>query len=131
MPAVAESLPQAMAFLHAAWAEAALPEEAAFPFELALEEVFLNVASHGARDAGHPPEVCITLHRSGSALELVVEDDGTAFDPLTLPDPDTGAALQERPIGGLGVFLVRKLMDDVTYAHTGTHNRLTMRKAIA
>lgn len=119
-----------MEFLHGFWATTALSAEAAFPFELALEEVFLNVASHGAGDLSRTPEVVVTLQQDGRLMSLTVEDDGAAFDPLSLPEPDTAATLADRPVGGLGVFLVRKLMDEVSYEHSGTHNRLTMRKAI-
>ncbi len=128
--AVAESLPDVMAFFHDFWSTTALPDASAFPFELAVEELFLNVASHGATAAARAPEVVITLQYDGADAVLTIEDDGRAFDPLSLPEPDTAAAVPDRAVGGLGVFLVRKLMDTVTYEHTGTHNRLSLRKVI-
>jgi len=103
----------------------------AFPFEVALEEVCMNVIMHGTRASGSPPELSVSLSLEGDAVIMVIEDDGVAFDPLVVAAPDIDTPLEEREIGGLGVFLVRELMDDVSYAHTGTHNRLTMRKAVA
>lgn len=129
--ATVDRLPALLEFLRAFWREQALPEAAVFPFELALDEVFMNVVMHGSPAAAPPREVRVGLERRGADVLLVMEDDGVAFDPLTLPAPDTDAPVEARDIGGLGVFLVRELMDDVAYAHTGTHNRLTMRKAVA
>ena len=113
------------------WEEAALPVAMAFPFEVALEEVCMNVIMHGTRASGSPPELSVSLSLEGNAVTMVIEDDGVAFDPLVVAPPDIDTPLEEREVGGLGVFLVRQLMDDVSYAHTGTHNRLTMRKAVA
>lgn len=128
--ATTDRLPELIAFLQAFWQECGLPEEAAFPFELALDEVFMNVVMHGSSPAAPPRDVRVSIQRRGGDVILVTEDDGPPFDPLTLPPPDVDAPLEEREIGGLGVFLIRELMDEVTYAHTGTHNRLTMRKAV-
>jgi anti-sigma regulatory factor (Ser/Thr protein kinase) len=61
---------------------------------------------------------------------LTVEDNGPEFDPLTLPQPNLEANLADRPIGGLGVFLVRQLMDTVSYHRVGACNRLSMSKRI-
>ena len=113
------------------WEQAALPVTTAFPFEVALDEVCMNVIMHGTRASGSPPELAVSLSFDGKTVTMVIEDDGVAFDPLVVAPPDIDTPLEEREIGGLGVFLVRELMDDVSYAHTGTHNRLTMRKAVA
>jgi anti-sigma regulatory factor (Ser/Thr protein kinase) len=124
-------LPALVEFLQQAWQEEALPDAAAFPFELALDEVFMNVVMHGTTPDGAPREVSVALRAEGAAVTMVMEDDGPAFDPLTLATPDIDAPLEERELGGLGVFLVRELMDDVSYAFTGTHNQLTMRKVVS
>lgn len=128
--ATTDRLPELITFLQAFWQECGLPVEAAFPFELALDEIFMNVVMHGSRPAAPPRDMHVSLARRGGDVILVTEDDGPPFDPLTLPPPDVDAPLEERDIGGLGVFMIRELMDEVTYAHTGTHNRLTMRKAV-
>jgi serine/threonine-protein kinase RsbW len=129
--AAVEQLPALVEFLQRAWQEGELPEATAFPFELALDEVFMNVVMHGTTPDGPPREVSVVLRYEGSAVTMVMEDDGPAFDPLTLAAPDIDAPIEERELGGLGVFLVRELMDEVSYAHTGTHNQLTMRKVVS
>ena len=123
-------LPRLTRFLRDFWVTAALPPEAVHPFEVALEEIFMNVATHGA-PAGRPAQVAVSLRRDGEELTLQIEDDGPAFDPLTLPTPNVYARLEERRIGGLGVHLVRQLMDAVSYERDGACNRLRLRKRVA
>ena len=129
--AAVEELPALVEFLQRVWQDWALPAAAAFPFELALDEVFMNVVMHGTTPDGSPREVSVLLRHAGSAVTMVMEDDGPAFDPLTLDAPDIDAPIEERELGGLGVFLVRELMDELSYAYTGTHNQLTMRKVVS
>lgn len=127
LPGTAAQLPAAMEFLQEFWAAAALPATAAFPFELALEEIFMNVAMHGTQ-AGHVPTVWLRVSCDGRTVRLVVEDDAPAFDPLRLATPDLGAALEDRKIGGLGIHLVREMMNHVGYRLVAGHNELTMEK---
>jgi anti-sigma regulatory factor (Ser/Thr protein kinase) len=74
-------------------------------------------------------EVSLALVENG--LTMTVEDNGPQFDPLTLPPPDLTTSLAERPVGGLGVFLVRRVMDAVSYQRVGSLNRLTVTKSLA
>jgi anti-sigma regulatory factor (Ser/Thr protein kinase) len=123
----AGQLPLLMQFLREFWSAAGLPPAQAATFELALEEVFMNVVRHGA-PAGAAPSVEVSLELTEDGLAMTVEDDGPPFDPLTRPAPDVTASLHERPLGGLGVFLVRQVMDAVSYRRVGVRNQLTMSK---
>jgi serine/threonine-protein kinase RsbW len=98
---------------------------------LVLEEWLTNVISYGF-DAGgdHRIVLDLALDESGE-LSARVEDDGRPFDPLSLPTPDVTVGLDERKVGGLGVLLIRRLMDDVTYSRSGDRNVLVMRKRVA
>jgi len=127
LPGDAGQLPAAITFLQSFWEEAELPAALGFTFELALEEVFLNVALHGA-DSSKVPTVTLDLAADDSTVTLIVADDARPFDPLSLATPNTDAALEDRKIGGLGVFLVRQMMDTVTYSHEAGQNRLHMTK---
>jgi anti-sigma regulatory factor (Ser/Thr protein kinase) len=111
------------------WSEAGLPDAEAHRFELALEEIFMNVVMHGAQ-GGSVRQVELSLLLADGALTMTLEDDGPEFDPLSLPPADTGAGLAERTIGGLGVHLVRQIMDVVSYRRAGLGNRLSVRKRI-
>lgn len=105
------------------------PEPALFPVRLALEEVLMNVITHGS-DGTRVPRVRIRFGQTGERFVMEIADDGIAFDPLDAPEPDLEADLDDRPIGGLGVYLVRQLMDSVNYHHEGGRNVLTVSKAI-
>jgi serine/threonine-protein kinase RsbW len=129
VPSDAAQLPALSRFLQDFWTEFKLPPAEALKFELALEEVFMNVVMH-ASDAAKVPRVEVSLTLVDSRVTLTVEDDGSPFDPLSLPAPDVTASLEGRRVGGLGVFLVRQVMDSVNYQRRGTMNRLRMTKSV-
>lgn len=130
VPSDAAHLPELTRFLQEFWSDANLPPAQQLTFELALEEVFMNVVMHGS-PAGTSPWVEVSLALSEDGLTMTIEDTGPQFDPLSLPPPDVTAPLAERPVGGLGVFLVRQMMDTVSYHRVGGRNRLTMTKHLA
>jgi serine/threonine-protein kinase RsbW len=127
MAAETANLPQLMRALQQAWEAAGLPEAASYVFELALEEFFMNVVMHGS-SPGVVRGVGMRLEVLAGDVTLTLEDDGPAFDPLSLPAPDVRAGLYERGIGGYGVYLMRQLMDTVSYRRIGTHNQLRLMK---
>ncbi len=129
MPADAAQLPVLTSFLQGFWAATQLPVAQALTFELALEELFVNVVMHGSH-AGQRVHVEVILGLAGRRLTMTVQDDGPAFDPTSLADPDVSAGLAERPIGGLGVFLIRQMMDEVSYERVGAFNRLRVTKQL-
>ncbi|WP_250478472.1 MULTISPECIES: ATP-binding protein [unclassified Caballeronia] len=96
-------------------------------FAMAFDEVISNIAAYGS--AHDPIRVRVTI--AADAVRAEVSDDGVAFDPLQLPDPDVTSDVDDRAIGGLGVFLVRKVMDAVTYERRDDRNCLHFSKRIA
>lgn len=101
------------------------PMDLVFKVNLALEEVVINVMNYGHEDGLH--DIDITLTTEENALTIEIVDDGRPFDPLTdAPIPDVDAELEDRSIGGLGIHLVRKMMDDVCYRREEGKNHLTM-----
>jgi serine/threonine-protein kinase RsbW len=125
-----QQLPVLTQFLMEFWSSKALPAAASMAFELALEEVFTNIVTHGS-PGGARREVAVSLHLEAGELAMTIEDDGPEFNPLTLPLPDLEAPLAERPVGGQGVSLLRQMMGTVTYRRVGSLNQLTMTKRIA
>ena len=92
---------------------------------LVLEELAMNTINHGHDGGLH--QISITFSSTDDALVIDILDDGKPFDPLTdAPIPNVNAPINERPIGGLGVYLVRKLMDEVTYRREEGRNHLTL-----
>lgn len=116
--------------------EAAEPSPAhTMQIELVLEEVFVNIASYAYPDGNSDGQgmvvVQIDLKEDTREVVLAFKDWGRAFNPLDKPDPDITLSADEREIGGLGIFLVKKYMDSVGYEHVDGMNVLTMRKALA
>jgi anti-sigma regulatory factor (Ser/Thr protein kinase) len=97
--------------------------------QLALEETVTNVVNHGYKDGGaHTLTVRLAVHEH--RITATVTDDAPAFDPLARPEVDIHLPLEQRPIGGLGVHLVKKLMDRVHYEHRNGQNRLTLERVL-
>jgi anti-sigma regulatory factor (Ser/Thr protein kinase) len=95
--------------------------------QLAAEEVLVNVINYAYPDKDGNIEITL-IPKDTRGLEVEVVDWGFAFDPLSMPDPDICANLEKRKIGGLGIYLVRKLMDEVNYQRQGECNILTFIK---
>src|SRR6185436_11829364 len=105
------------------------PGRTLYAVNLALDEVVTNVVLHGFADAsGHEVEAHIVV--SDGVITAEVKDGGRAFNPLDAPPPDLTAPLDERSLGGLGIHLVKSLMDRVEYRRDGEKNVLTFRKRI-
>ena len=96
---------------------------------LAIEEAVVNVMLY-AYPEGTVGDVTIRFSATGDELEIVITDSGTPFDPTQCQDADITLSVEERPIGGLGIFLERQLMDAISYRRADGHNILTMRKTL-
>ena len=108
-------------------AERRVPDSARRAMSLALDELLTNVITHAWTDqAAHSVRVRVAFHVD--RLEAELADDGRPFDPLSLPEPATDLPLQNRPEGGLGIHLVRRLMDEFQYRREAGHNRLRLLK---
>ncbi|TNE47709.1 MAG: ATP-binding protein [Bacteroidetes bacterium] len=108
----------------------ALPQLVIRNIHLALDELINNIISYGyPEDQGHHIDVSVTL--SHHLLTIVIEDEGTPFNPLELEQPNTSLSASKRKIGGLGVHLVRNLMDKVYYRWEEGKNILTIEKQIS
>ena len=94
---------------------------------LALEEILTNIISYGYTD-GQEHEIRVRLSVRPGEVKAEVEDDGQSFNPLAAPEPHTAEALEERTIGGLGIHLVRTLMDGLEYKRQADRNVLENQK---
>ncbi|MBR4304331.1 MAG: SpoIIE family protein phosphatase [Clostridia bacterium] len=97
---------------------------------VAIEEVFVNVAHYAYADGNGTAVLDIGFDKDTRDVTFVLSDDGMPFDPLKKPDPDITLSIEERQIGGLGIFIVKKTMDSVTYSYENGKNILTMIKKI-
>ena len=106
-----------------------LSEDLLFKANLALDEIVSNIIRHGYPVSGDR-RITVRIRLEKDDLVMEVEDDAPEFNPLDAPEPDTSAPLEERGIGGLGIFLTRKLMDNMSYRRSGGKNILTLSKKL-
>ena len=100
--------------------------------QLAVEEIFTNIASYGYEGKEKGTVLLhVTLSEDPSAITIRISDHGIPYDPLARDDPDITLSAEKRKIGGLGVFLVKKMMDEVDYKRKDGQNILTLKKNLA
>ena len=120
-----ESLDQVTDFIDDVLSRGELPNKLIFRINMAIDEIYSNIARYsGATEAR------IGCNVSGGRITLRFMDNGTPYDPTEKEDPDTTLSAEEREIGGLGIFMVKKIMDDVAYEYRDGFNILTLVKNI-
>ena len=122
-------IPQLACFVEAIAREASLSQSLALSLNLALEEAVTNVIIYAYPEGSDGLVDIEAFIRTGS-VEFIVSDSGIPFDPTKTPPADINASLEDRRIGGLGIHLVRSIMDSVTYRRQDGKNFLTMTKNI-
>ena len=108
----------------------AVPSEVRRPVQVALDELLANEISHGLAGRGGG-SVTIEVSLEEERMAVTLTSDGPAFDPFRQDAPDTSLPVEERPIGGLGLHLVQKLMDEVRYERRDGKNVILMVKLLA
>lgn len=98
--------------------------------DLALEEHLTNVLNHSFAP-GQAPELAIRFSLSAGSLQVEVADNGSPYNPLDAPAVDTSLPLEQKPVGGLGVHLMRQFMDELSYRYESGRNVLCMKKRLA
>jgi anti-sigma regulatory factor (Ser/Thr protein kinase) len=102
-----------------------------WPFHVALDEILSNLVKYGYAGRRGLGRIEIVLHLEAEALEMVILDDAPPFNPLEAARPDTSLDLEQRPVGGLGIEIVRRLMDLTEYRRVDDgRNRLTLRRRL-
>ncbi len=123
-----ESLPEINAFVAEALEAMECPEGARKQLFIAIDEVFAHIVSYAYGDGEGSATVRLDAEAEPRAVALTFLDGGVPFDPLTMETPDTTLKARERKIGGLGIFMVRKLMDEVAYEYAEGKNILRIKK---
>ena len=124
-----QQIPQLADFIETIANEMRLDQGLAMSLNLALEEAVTNVILY-AYPAGSDGLVDIEAIMGKDILEFIISDSGVAFDPTAAPEADISLGVEDRPIGGLGIFLVRNIMDTVSYQRTDGKNILSMTKKL-
>ena len=119
--ATVENITQVTAFVDEQLEELGCPIKAQMQIDIAIDELFGNIAHYA-----YNPKVGVATVR----VEVSFIDNGVPYDPLAREDPNVGLSLEEREIGGLGIYMVKKSMDEITYEYREGQNILRIRKEI-
>ena len=128
MPAVTDKLSEVTAFVDAFLEERGCPGKTQMLIDLSVEEIFVNIANYAYPDKEGDAE--IRLSEADGVVTLAFTDAGVPYDPLKKEDADVTLSAEDRPIGGLGILLVKKNMDEVGYSYENGRNVLTLKKRI-
>ncbi|NLA26706.1 MAG: SpoIIE family protein phosphatase [Firmicutes bacterium] len=128
VPAKPESLGRVLDFVNARLAVSSCPAKAQTMLNIAAEEIFTNIAHYAYPEGQGAVRIEYAFQEEPPAASLTFIDSGIGYNPLQNPDPDTTLSAEERAIGGLGIYMVKKSMDHVGYEYTEGHNRLTVTK---
>lgn len=125
-----ENLDEVMAFVDEQLEAADCPMKAQMQIDIAVEEVFVNIAHYAYNPVVGDVIIRIKIEKDPLAVELTFIDEGKPYDPLAKEDPDVTLAAEDRQIGGLGIFMVKKTMDNVDYEYNQGRNILTLKKGL-
>lgn len=114
------------AFVRAELQAGAMGPKAVRQLDIAIDELFGNIALHSS--GGCTAEISVSIENDTAVITLI--DSGSPFDPTAMQEPNITAPAEDRPIGGLGVYLARRLTDSMTYERVGEKNILKLFKAL-
>ena len=123
-----ENLDQALAFVDECLEPLGASMKAQMQIDVAVEELFVNVASYAYAPGIGP--ITLRVEPEDGAVTITLVDRGTPYDPLEKADPDVTLSAEDRQIGGLGIFMVKKSMDAMEYRREDGCNILTIRKKL-
>ena len=125
-----ENLPEVMNFVSRNLQAVNCPPKACMQIDIAVEEIFTNIANYAyAPDKGNA-KVRVDVTEDPVTVTITFIDHGKPYDPLAKEDPDVTLSAEEREIGGLGIFMTKQVMDDVTYEYKDGSNILTLKKSL-
>lgn len=128
--AVVENIPQALDCAAKSAREAGFDDKALCQIQLAVDEACANVVNHAYKGM-EPGDMEVSCHLDDQYLVICIQDWGRSFNPEAIPEPDVHAPLEERPLGGLGLFLIRQIMDKVRFTFDPKQgNKLIMIKRL-
>ncbi len=128
--ATLDQLDEVLAFVDEDLGKYSEDEKAIIQIDIAVEEIFVNIAHYAYTPNVGQAVIRTEITEDPLMISITFIDSGMAFDPLAKPDPDVTLPAEERQIGGLGIYMVKKSMDEVTYERKDDQNILTIRKKI-
>lgn len=128
--ATKENLLEVAAFVEGYLEQLDCPMKALMQINIAVEEIYVNIASYAYGDKPGMAEIEIEHNQADNSVDITFKDSGTKYDPLAKEDPDITLSAEERAIGGLGIYMVKKSMDDMKYKYEDGKNVLTITKKL-
>lgn len=128
--ALTDNLPKVLEFIDTKLEELECPMKAQMQIDIAVEEIFVNIANYAYAPEVGMATIRIEADESQTAVKITFIDKGVPYDPLKKDDPDVTLSVEERQIGGLGIFMVKKSMDDMLYEYKDGQNILTIVKQL-
>lgn len=130
IPAKEECVDEVIAFVGRELEACGCPMKERYEIELAIEEIFVNIASYAYQPVVGEAEVHCEVLRDPTRVVIQFLDNGRPYDPLAREDPDTSLKALEEREGGLGILMVKRTMDNVSYAYENGKNILTIQKEL-
>ena len=127
--ATPEKLDEVLAFTDRILKDLECPTSIKKLLDMAVEEAYVNIAQYAYAPGMGPASIRVETELN-RIVAVTLIDMGMPYNPLTKPDPDITLSVKKRPIGGLGVYMVKNSMDDVQYRREGDRNVLTIRKRL-
>lgn len=131
IPANIEQLGAVMEFVDEVLERGDCPLEIRTLIDVAVEEIFVNIASYAYTSDKGVTELNAGFEGEPRRVVITFKDSGVPYDPLENPDPDISLSAEERSVGGLGIFLVKQIMDKVGYRYENGQNILTLEKRLS
>lgn len=128
--AAVENIDRVTDFVNEQLEEACCPLKVQMQLDVAVDEVFSNIANYAYRPGSGPATIKVERVEDPSSIVITFIDRGKPYNPLLKEDPDISLPAEERETGGLGIFLVKKLMDDMAYDYREGQNILQIRKKL-
>ncbi len=128
LPAAVHNITQVTQFVNEELKRLRCPDKARRQIDIAIDELFGNIARYAYNPEVGNATVSIEVHDDPLSVEITFTDNGKAYDPLAKADPDVSLSAEEREIGGLGIYMVKKSMDSVIYEYRDGKNILKIRK---
>lgn len=128
--ATVENIAEVTAFVDEQLEELGCPVKAQVQIDIAIDELFGNIAHYAYNPKVGPATVRVDVVQEPLSVVVTFIDNGMAYDPLAKRDPNVALSAEEREIGGLGIYMVKKSMDEITYEYKDGQNILRIKKAI-
>jgi len=130
LEATIENIERVTDFVNEQLEQIGCPMKTQMKIDIAIDELFSNIARYAYHPETGPAEVCVEIQESPAAVAVTFVDWGVPYDPLAQRAPDITLAADEREIGGLGIYMVKKSMDDVRYEYKNGQNILRIVKLL-